>query len=89
MKNLKEYLVNEEYANIKNWKEMKETLNEFVGAANLKDDSSNDVDELMDSLKEYMIEILDIKENSVKSILKQYENDIKYWFFDNMYVGEI
>lgn len=88
MKTLKEYLVNESFVSINNWRDLEKVLPDFVEETNIEMDNAedNDIDDILSSLEEYMIEIWDVNENSVKRAMSKYDSDIRKWFFDNGYV---
>jgi len=88
MKTLKEYLVNESFGTINSWRDLEKLLPDFVEETNIEMDNAedNDIDDILSSLEEYMIEIWDVNENSVKRAMSRYDSDLRKWFFDNGYV---
>ena len=88
MKSLVNYLT-ESYT-IHNWKELEEALKSFIDDSNLEpySDEERDIDDILSSLEEWLIEIYDVPENSVKSLLKKFDSDIRKWFFDEGIVDE-
>ena len=88
MKTLKEYLVNESFGTINSWRDLEKLLPDFIEETNIEIDNAedNDIDDILSSLEEYMIEIWDINENSVKRAMSRYDSDLRKWFFDNGYV---
>lgn len=88
MKTLKEYLVNESFGTINSWRDLEKLLPDFTEETNIEMDNAedNDIDDILSSLEEYMIEIWDMNENSVKRAMSKYDSDLRKWFFDNGYV---
>ena len=84
MKNIKEYLINE--SSFSNWNDIEDALENFIVDANLEkfsDDEDNDIDEILSSFEEWLIEIYNINKSSVKRSLKKFDSQIRYWLFDN------
>ena len=89
MKTLKEYLVKESaFVTINSWEDLEELLPDWVEQAGIEEENAedNDIDDILSSLKEYMVELWDMSENQAKRIMKKYDSNLRKWFFDNMYV---
>ena len=85
MKNLKEFL-NESYSSFSNWDDVEEALENFIEASNLEkfcdNADDNDIDEILSSFEEWLVEIYDVQKNVAKRTLKKFDSDIRKWFFD-------
>ena len=92
MKNLKEYLVKESFSSVNSWDDLEEALESFIDNANLEkfgdNAEDNDIDEILSSFEEWLIEIWDVQKNKAKNLLKKFDSKIRYWFFENGIVND-
>ena len=90
MKNLKDF-INESYGSFSSWNDVEDALESFIEEANLEkfcdNEEDNDIDEILSSFEEWLVEIYDVQENVAKRTLKKFDSKIRYWFFDNGIVG--
>ena len=89
MESLKQYLLEGNNITIRNFDDLENDLQDFADSSGLEDDGSNDIDEVIASFTEYLIEIVGVNKNTVTRIIKKYNSDIRKWFFDNYYTDEI